>query len=1098
MLDTMTTEYQAFLDNKRFYVRDFGDMVETGTIHLSLFPFQKDLTKWAIRKGRAAIFADTGLGKTVMQCEWARLSADDSLIVAPLSVARQTVREGRRIGLDIHYVRSAEDVVSGISITNYEMIEAFDPMQFGAIVLDESSILKSLSSKTRLKLTSMFASTPRKLCCTATPAPNDIAEIANHAEFLGIMTRADMLATFFVHDDEGWRLKGHAIEPFFKWMASWSMSIRYPSDLGYDDDGYILPPLNITPEWVRVDYRPDGQLFMTDLGGIQGRLKVRRETIDAKAERIAELVNASDEQWVIWCGLNEEADSVRRLVIDSRNVQGSDSLEKKAKDLEDFQDGVYRVLITKPRVAGFGMNLQNAHNMAFVGLSDSFEAWYQCIRREYRFGQNMPVNVHIALAEQEDEVYNNVLRKESEARAMTDQLIRQVQHWEVAEIMDAPMGWEYSEDVKNGDDWTMLLGDSAERLRELPAESIDLSVYSPPFMSLYTYSPTERDLGNNRDAAAFFEHFGYIIDELLRVTKPGRVTAVHVADVPAMLVRDSYIGLKDFPGETIREFERRGWIFDGRVTIDKNPQVQALRTKAKGLVFRQLETDSTWSRPAIADQILKFRKPGENAVPVHPDISREEWILWARAVWYAADYTPGTYAYTGGISKQGHGDESLGIRETDTLQFTTVRSEEDERHICMARGSLVLTRQYGYIPIEAVNVGDLVLTHLGRWMPVTAKRCNGIKAIVRTSGQGVADLRTTPDHLIWTRQALGDHARQYAQAADPSWMRAESTLGSYLNLKLPPIENNPLTAKEWWIVGRWLGDGHRGGHHHSGKRGGLGQFIISCAHDEVPALLAILGEHAGHVAVVTATQIAIVGLRPEVRDVLNRCGHGAAGKRLPGEAVALDPDKAMALLDGYLSADGCYVEMHDRHCASSVSRALLLGMAMVAQRARNVVASVYAGRPERDGVIQGRAVHMSQDWVFSFRGSQGYRHSGWIAHDGAWRKVRKVEPSGNAEVWDIQVEEDASFTAEGAIVHNCPLQLGTIERCVRLWSNPGETVLSPFAGIGSEGVVSLKHGRKFIGIELKPEYWRQACRNLETAVTESNTPTLFDMIEEGQ
>lgn len=652
------TAYEEFLSTKRLDVKACGIDVQPAAIYHSVFDFQRTLTQWALRKGRTALFADTGLGKTIMQVEWARLIAKRALIVAPLSVARQTVRIARDLlNVDIHYTRSGQDIVPGINITNYEMVDQFDPADFDSVVLDESSILKALDGKTRQKLTEMFAETPYRLCCTATPAPNDIAEIGNHSEFLGIMSANDMRAEFFVHDDEGWRLKGHAKGKFFKWLASWSMAIRKPSDIGYSDEGYDLPTLTIAPVWVNTDFVPEGQLFATDLKGLKGRLDVRKATIDAKVAACAADVNASTEQWIIWCGLNDEADSVTRAIPGAINVQGSDSAEDKARLLEEFQDGKHRVLVTKAKVAGFGMNFQNAHNMAFIGLSDSWEAYYQCIRREYRFGQVAPVNVRIYLTEQEQTIYRNILDKEREASAMSRQLIENVQSYEREELLSVAVeDWQYTEDVRGGANWQIYLGDSGTRMAEMADESVDLSVFSPPFMSLYTYSPTERDLGNSHTPQEFFAHFGFIIDHLLRVTKPGRICAVHVADVPAMLVRDGYIGLKDFPGDVIRTFEEHGWVWHGRAVIRKNPQAQAIRTHAKALLFAQLRKDSSWSRPAVLDQILVFRKPGESA-PIIPDISNDDWIDWAGGIWE-------------------------GISESDTLQFTTAGSPEDERHIC--------------------------------------------------------------------------------------------------------------------------------------------------------------------------------------------------------------------------------------------------------------------------------------------------------------------------------------------------------------------------------------------------------------------------------
>lgn len=650
--------YQDFLKSKIQLVQGQGFDVSPFELHPVLFPFQRDLTRWALRKGRAAIFADTGLGKTPMQAEWARATKEQALIVAPLSVARQTVRIAKNLmDIDIHYVRDGSDVQGGINITNYEMLDRFDPGVFGAVVLDESSILKSLDGKTRKKLTEMFSETPYRLCCTATPAPNDIAEIGNHAEFLGIMTANEMKAEYFVHDDGGYRLKGHGEKAFFRWLASWGMSIRRPSDLGYDDDGYNLPPLDIEPVFVSTAYRPDGKLFFMGLDGLPARIDVRKKT---KAERVhyaADLVNGQDGQWIVWCGLNDEQDMLAALIPDAVSVEGSQSPDVKAQAMEAFQDGQYRVLISKPRIAGFGMNFQNAHQMVFVGLSDSFESYYQCIRRCYRFGQSEQVKVYIVLSEAEEEIYQNVLRKEAEANRMSNELISNVQQYERSEIEGDSFEWEYKTGEGAGPGWKMLLGDSAERMAEIPAESVAFSVYSPPFMSLYTYSPTERDLGNSRDEEIFFSHYEYIIRELLRVTWPGRLTAVHVAQVPAMIVRDGYIGLKDFRGRVIEAYKAAGWIHHGEVVIDKDPQAQAIRTKAKSLLFTQLHKDSSWSRPALADFILLFRKPGDNPHPIKPDISNDEWIEWARPIWY-------------------------GIKESDTLQYTTAREDQDERHIC--------------------------------------------------------------------------------------------------------------------------------------------------------------------------------------------------------------------------------------------------------------------------------------------------------------------------------------------------------------------------------------------------------------------------------
>jgi superfamily II DNA or RNA helicase len=660
------SEYKEFLATKKLVFMDTGKGVDDADVHQMLFPFQRDLTRWALRKGRSAIFADTGLGKTLMQVEWARLTGCNTLIVAPLSVARQTVREAKKIGVDVEYVREQPEG-HGIFITNYEMIDKFDASKFGAIVLDESSILKSLDSKTRQKLIDMFSDVPYRLCCTATPAPNDISEIANHAEFLGIMSRVDMLACFFVHESntknaQGWRIKGHAVESFYKWMASWGMSVRRPSDLGYSDDGFDLPELSIDPLYVDAGYVPSDRLFLDEIKGIQDRARVRRETIGAKVEAAAKMVAESDEQWIVWCGLNAESDAMSKAIDGAVNVQGSDSLDYKSDRLEAFQAEEFRVLVSKPKIAGFGMNFQNCHNMLFVGLSDSWESYYQAIRRCYRFGQKNPVNVHIVLADIEKDIFTNVMRKEAQANVMSEELIKNVQQYEREEIEEASaVEFNYAESEESGDGWKIKLGDSTERLREVDTDSIGLSVFSPPFLSLYTYSPTERDLGNSKTPTEFFEHFQYIIDELLRVTMPGRNCAVHVAQVPATKIHDGYIGLKDFRGDVIRAFDDRGWHYYGEVCIDKDPQAQAIRTKAKSLMFVTLNKDSSSLRPALADYVLVFKKPGDNTQPVLPvesgEMDNNTWIEWARPIWY-------------------------NIRETNTLNVRVARTEKDERHIC--------------------------------------------------------------------------------------------------------------------------------------------------------------------------------------------------------------------------------------------------------------------------------------------------------------------------------------------------------------------------------------------------------------------------------
>lgn len=658
------TDYQSFLSTKGFRAESAGIEIHPSAISDVLYDFQRDSVLWALRKGRAAIFQDCGLGKTLQQLEWARhVSIDQDgavLIVSPLSVSEQTIREAVKLDISVKYITDANQINGGFYITNYErmrhFIDAAD--RLCGIVLDESSILKSVDGKTRKLLLENFTNIPFRLCCTATPCPNDIAELANHAQFLGIMRREDMLSSFFVHDDEGWRLRGHAHAAFYKWLASWSMAMKNPSDLGYDGSQFELPPLHIHDEIVETDWRQPGRLFPGALAGISDRATVRKDTVEARVARAAEIVNATDEQVIVWCGLNDEATAAAHAIPDSIEIRGSDPIETKRERIIGFIEGRHRVLVTKPKIAGFGMNFQNASRMVFLGMSDSYESYYQCIRREWRYGQTLPVNVHIVVTDHEEEIVENVRSKEAQAEMMSAEIISAAREYEMEELGKKIInGEEVERDEYTGDSWRIIQGDCVEEMAGLEDDSVDLSVFSPPFLSLYQYTATERDIGNSKSRDEFFQHFDFVIDELFRVTKPGRNCCVHCAQVATTLNTHGVIGLHDFRGDLIRHYTAAGWIYHGEVCIDKCPQAQAIRTHAKGLLFVQMRKDSSWSRPGLADYILIFRKPGENQVPVHPDITNDQWIEWARPVWY-------------------------GIRESDTLNTSEARSDEDDRHIC--------------------------------------------------------------------------------------------------------------------------------------------------------------------------------------------------------------------------------------------------------------------------------------------------------------------------------------------------------------------------------------------------------------------------------
>lgn len=421
----MFESYHKFIKSKAITVTAKGFDVPVAELNPLLFEFQRDIVRWALGKGKAAIFADCGDGKTAMQLEWAeqirKRTGGKVLIVAPLAVSAQTKREGKKFGIEVNICASQEDATAeSVNITNYEKLEKFVASEFIAVVLDESSIIKSFSGKIRNQIIGMFAQTPYKLACTATPAPNDYMELGNHSEFLGVMTRAEMLAMYFVHDGgqtSKWRLKGHAESLFWKWLSSWCVVMDDPKKLGYEIDGYDLPKLNIHEIIVDGDEPINETLSLTE------RRQARRDSLSERCNVAAELVNNSNDTWLVWCDLNDEADELHRIITDSVNVQGSDKAEFKADSMLNFAAGNIKCLVTKPKIAGYGMNWQNCHNMIFVGLSDSFEAYYQALRRCWRFGQLEDVNVYIIISAREGAVKENIERKQAENEAMKQHLI---------------------------------------------------------------------------------------------------------------------------------------------------------------------------------------------------------------------------------------------------------------------------------------------------------------------------------------------------------------------------------------------------------------------------------------------------------------------------------------------------------------------------------------------------------------------------------------------------------------------------------------------------------------------------------------------------
>ena len=666
MTDEILDDYDRFIKAKAATSTPVGfDPQDMGG---DLFDFQRAIVEWACRRGRAAIFADTGLGKTAMQVEWARQvnehTGGDVLIAAPLCVAQQTVEEAAKFGIHVRYCRDQKDAKPGITITNYEMLERFNPADFAGVVLDESSILKAHDSKTRARITAMFADTPYRLSCTATPSPNDHMELGNQCEFLGVMSATEMLAMFFVHDGgdtSQWRLKGHGKTRFWEWMSTWAICIRNPADLGFDGARYVLPGLRMHEHVVDSAEALPGQLFSGIAQTLTERRDAKRQSMSERIKVAADLVNSHDRPAIVWCHLNAESEAIAAAIPDAVEVTGSMTLDQKEVAIMAFTHGTKRVIVTKPSIAGFGMNWQHCRDMVFAGLDDSYESFYQAIRRCYRFGQHHIVDVHLVSAESEGAVKANLERKQAQADDMASSMVAHMREMTKQAIKGSIVEKsEYKREVATGKDWTLHLGDCVEVAREMPDNSIDYSVFSPPFASLYTYSNSDRDMGNCKTTSEFYEHFRFLVRELYRVIKPGRLLSFHAMDLQTSKFRDGVIGLHDFTGELTRMFTEEGWIYHSKVTIWKDPVTAMQRTKALGLLHKTIRKDSSMSRQGIADYLVTVRKPGDNAEPIshtHKTFPVQKWQRYASPVW-------------------------MDINPSRTLQFKTARESDDERHIC--------------------------------------------------------------------------------------------------------------------------------------------------------------------------------------------------------------------------------------------------------------------------------------------------------------------------------------------------------------------------------------------------------------------------------
>lgn len=660
-------DYIKFLEGKQKTHVLSGFDVNERELNEKMFTFQKFIVKRALKAGKYAIFADCGLGKTLMQLEWANQVVKHTdkpvLILAPLAVTGQTIQEGQKFGIEVikwmPEFYSWHKVPTGIYVTNYEQLDNISTDDFSGVVLDESSILKNFEGQTKKLIIESFADTPYKLACTATPSPNDPMELGNHAEFLDVMSRNEMLAMYFVHDGgetAKWRLKGHATKLFYQFVGSWAIMLNKPHDIGFEMQGYHLPSLNLLERQIITPKRDNGSLFND---AIISATNFNQELRLTKVERLSEaakIVNDSDENFIIWIKQNEEGEALKKLIPGSVEVKGSDSPEYKEKMLLGFANNEYRVLITKTKIAQFGLNYQNCRNQIFASLDFSFEGLYQAIRRSYRFGQKNEVNIYLITTDTMANVKQSIDTKQKQFEIMQDEMSKAVNANLSGKLM-ASANYD-TEEVKN-DQYFIKRGDCVQLIKDVKDESIGLSVFSPPFAELYTYSSHLEDMGNSKDYNEFLTQFGFLIKELHRVMMQGRNVAVHCMDLPIQKGKEGFIGLRDFSGMILKAFEEAGFIYHSRITIWKDPVVEMQRTKALGLLHKQVKKDSTMSRVGIPDYVMIFRKDGERSNPVtNTDIPVDLWQKYASPVWMDIDYGNTLQGYRNG------------------------RDDNDEKHIC--------------------------------------------------------------------------------------------------------------------------------------------------------------------------------------------------------------------------------------------------------------------------------------------------------------------------------------------------------------------------------------------------------------------------------
>lgn len=697
-------DYFDFLKTKQKNIIKSGFDVDESELNSMLFDFQKFTVKRALYSGKYAIFADTGQGKTPMQLEIAKQVSikhnKHVIILAPLAVTGQTIEEGKKFNIAVSRYNLFNDNL--IQISNYEQLENIDTSKFICVCLDESSILKNETGKYRSLIIEKFKHTPYKFCFSATPSPNDPTELGNHCEFLDVMTYNEMLAMFFVNDSKKqkgskWRLKGHAVDRFYEFVSTWAIMYSHPRDIGFNQDGYDLPPLTMIERQVATEL-PEGQLFS---GLAVSATDYHKSLRDTQAERIKETISyiqneiPEHEPVLIWTKQNPEADAIykqlKALGYDCRNVQGSDSPEKKESDLLGFARRDFQILITKESIASQGLNYQHCGYQIFNSVDFSFEKTYQALRRSWRFGRTEEVKAVMVTTDRMINVTRTQEEKQKEFQKMQQQMTKAVTKNLNNELTTRSFD---REDIKTDQYWLMR-GDCVQRIKEVPDKSVDIMVFSPPFADLYVYSNKIEDMGNVTSYDQFKQQFKYLVTEIKRVIKPGRIVAVHSMNLPTLKSRDGYIGLRRFNSMIGDLFEQQDMYLHSEHAIWKDPLLAAVRTKTKGLAHQTLLKDSVQVRTGIFDLIQCFKTKEENEVPVEHDLLKEYVALgdfdkFPRTIEGFNEYwgydPESKYSraeqYSHHIWQRYASPVWMDIDATDTLQYMIARGDNDEKHIC--------------------------------------------------------------------------------------------------------------------------------------------------------------------------------------------------------------------------------------------------------------------------------------------------------------------------------------------------------------------------------------------------------------------------------